>query len=119
MSSGPGSQSARIFHEGDLLDFKYNALEGVEPVEYIPPTWDGHHAGRRLVDGLKTLRHMPRVQGPRVTGNNWVPHAWDWADLLAQAEQDEAEKFAAQRKQNFVRIRPSSIEIAHMEAAIA
>ncbi|MFZ1090632.1 MAG: hypothetical protein WAN75_15580 [Xanthobacteraceae bacterium] len=62
---------------------------------------------------------MPNILGPRPTGNHWVSYAYDWIDLLGQAEQDEAEKLAVQRKQNFVRIRPSSVEIMHMDLALS
>jgi hypothetical protein len=40
------------------------------------------------------------------------------ADLLAQQETDQEQKQRDQREANRTRLRPSSIEIAHMEQAI-
>jgi hypothetical protein len=85
---------------------------------YIPPTWDGPHAGKRLVEGLRTLTLMPMPRGPRASGNHWPAYAYDWADLLAQQEADEEQKQQDQRAANRTPLRPSSVEIAHMEQAI-
>ena len=41
-----------------------------------------------------------------------------WADLLAQQEADAEQKQRDQREANRTRLRPSSVEIAHMEQAI-
>lgn len=78
-----------------------------------PPT-----VGKRLVEGLRTLRLMPVPPGPRAFGSGWPAYAHDWADLLAQQEADEEQKAADQREANHVRLRPSSIESARMEQAI-
>jgi hypothetical protein len=43
---------------------------------------------------------------------------YDWADLLAQQEADAEQKQLDQREANRTRLRPSSIEIAHMEQSI-
>ena len=45
-------------------------------------------------------------------------YAHDWADLLAQQEADAEQKQRDLREANRTRLRPSSIEIAHMEQAI-
>ena len=86
--------------------------------DYVPPSWDGPHVGKRLVDGLRTLMLMPGVQGPRAFTNSWPLYAHDWADMLAQQEADEADKLQNQREANRTRVQPSSVEIAHMEQAI-
>ena len=100
-----------------VLDDGWHPLDGGPAPDYVPPTWDGPHAGKRLVDGLRTLRLMPLPPGPRGPVNSWPAHAYDWADLLAQQEADEEQKAANQREANRTRVRPSSIEIARMEQA--
>jgi hypothetical protein len=87
--------------------------------DYVPACWDGPHVGKRLVEGLRTLRLMPLPRGPRVFGNGWPSYAHDWADLLAQQEADEQQKAHDRHEANRVRLRPSSVEIMHMEQAIA
>jgi hypothetical protein len=61
---------------------------------------------------------MPMPRGPRASGSHWPAYAHDWADLLAQQEADAQQKQRDQREANRTRLRPSSIEIAHMEQAI-
>jgi hypothetical protein len=34
-------------------------LDSVPPPDYVPPSWDGSHVGKRLVEGLRTLMLMP------------------------------------------------------------
>ena len=111
------TRTARILFDTEVLD-TWHPLDGVPAPEYLPPTWDGPHVGKRLVDGLRTLMLMPRVKGPRAFTNSWPLYAHDWADLLAQAEQDEDDKRQNQHEANRTRVQPSSIEIMHMEQAI-
>jgi hypothetical protein len=66
----------------------------------------------------RTLMLMPMPRGPRASGSHWPAYAHDWADLLAQQEADAQQKQRDQREANRTRLRPSSIEIAHMEQAI-
>ena len=110
--------TARILSESGILDTTWHPLDGIPAPDYVPPTWDGPHAGKRLVDGLKTLQLMPQPPRPRGPVNSWPAYAYDWADLLAQQESDEEQKAANQREQNRTRVRPSSVEIAHMEQSI-
>jgi hypothetical protein len=100
-----------------LIDWHPLTNSGPAP-DYVPPAWDGPHAGKRLVEGLRTLMLMPTPSGPRMFGNHWPAYAHDWADMLAQQEADEADKQQAQHRQNRTRLRPSSVEISHMETAI-
>jgi hypothetical protein len=93
-------------------------LDGGPAPEYVPPSWDGPHVGERLVYGLRTPMPMPMPRGPRATGSHWPAYAHDWADLLAQQEADAEQKQRDQREANRTRVRPSSIEIAHMEQSI-
>jgi len=37
----------------------------------VPPQWDGPHVGKRLVEALRTLRHVSVRNGPREFGNAW------------------------------------------------
>jgi hypothetical protein len=106
-----------LIKRGELVD--WHPLDGIPAPEYVPPTWDAVHVGKRLVDGLRTLMLMPRVAGPRTFGSQWPAYAHDWADLLAQQEADEADKQRAQHEQNRTRLRPSSIEIAQMEQSLS
>lgn len=100
-------------------DLKINALERpYEPArETIPPRWEAEHVGRRLVKAFTTLDRMPRLRGPREPGGHWPGHAIEWADRLAQAELSETEKRARDAAQNHTILRPTSTEIAEMEAA--
>jgi hypothetical protein len=109
------TRSARVLFDTEVLD-TWHPLDGVRAPEYVPPTWDGPHAGRRLVDGLRTLRLMPMPRGPRAFGKCWPKYAW--ADLLAQQEANAEQKQRDQREANRTRLWPSSIEIGHMEQAI-
>jgi hypothetical protein len=87
------TRSARILFDTEVLE-TWHPLDGVPAPEYVPPTWDAPHVGRRLVDGLRTLMLMPRVRGPQAFGNAWPEYAHDWADLLAQQEADAEQKSA-------------------------
>jgi hypothetical protein len=78
--------TARILSESGILDTTWHPLDGIPAPEYVPPTWDGPHAGKRLVDGLRTLTLMPMPRGPRASGSHWPAYAHDWADILAQQE---------------------------------
>ncbi len=102
-----------------ILLTDWHPLDGIPAPEYVPPGWDGPHVGKRLVEGLRTLRLMPTPSGPRMFGNHWPVYAHDWADMLAQQEADEADKRQAQHEQNRTRLRPSSVEIMHCEQSIA
>jgi hypothetical protein len=97
----------------------WHPLDNRPPPDYIPPAWDGPHVGKRLAEGLRTLRLMPTANGPREFGNDWPDWCYDWEDQLAQAEQEQAEQERAHKIANRTRVLPSSVEIAHMEASIA
>ena len=93
-------------------------MDGGPAPKYVPERWDGPHVGKRLTDGLRTLMLMPRVAGPKAFGGQWPAYAHDWADLLAQQEADAEQKQRDRREANRTRLRPSSVEIAHMEQTI-
>jgi hypothetical protein len=71
-----------------------------------------------LVEALRTLRLLPTSNGPRVFGNTWPTWTYTWEDQLAQQEMEKDEREQIARVQNRTKLRPSSVEIAHMEAAI-
>jgi hypothetical protein len=98
---------------------EWHPLDHTPAPDYIPPSWDGPHVGKRLIETLRTLRRMPMVNGPRVFGNGWPRWQYEWDDLLAQADMERDQREILERAQNRTRIRPSSVEIAYMEAAIA
>jgi hypothetical protein len=100
-------------------DLKINALERpYEPSgDVVPLIWDPEYVGRKLVAAFVTLDRLPRVRGPREPGRHWPGHAIEWADQLAQAELDDAEKREREMRQNRTIVRPSAAEIAGMDAA--
>jgi hypothetical protein len=100
-------------------DPKINALERPydEARAEIPPRWEPEHVGRRLVKAFVTLDRLPRLRGPREPGGHWPQHAVEWADRLARAELSDAERRTREAAQNFTILRPTSTEIAEMEAA--
>ena len=106
-------RSARILFDTEFLDDGWHPLDGVPAPEYVPPTWDGPHVGKRLVNGLRTLRLMPRVAGPQAWGSAWPKYAHDWTDLLAQQEADEADK---QRAQHEAESHPVEAELGRYHA---
>jgi hypothetical protein len=87
----------------------------LDPLDDVPTTWSGPHVGRRLTDGMRTLRLLPMgtVAGYR---GNWPPYVYEFEDLLAQHEQGELER--TQAIQNRVRLLPSISEITAMERVI-
>jgi hypothetical protein len=90
----------------------------LEAGSFVPPSWDGPHVGKRLVDGLRTLALVPRVNGPRGPTNSWPLYAHSWEDLLAQEEAAEEDKRQNQHEANRTRVQPSSVEIMHMEQSM-
>ena len=112
------ANSCRLIKRDADLDDTWHPLDGSKAPEYVPPTWDGPHAGKRLVEGLRTLKLMPTTRGPCAFGNSWPAYAWDWADLLAQQESEEEQKVANRSERNWSRLRPSSVEIMRMEQSI-
>jgi hypothetical protein len=97
----------------------WHPLDHTPPPDYIPPSWDGPHVGKRLTEGLRTLALMPACRGPQEFGNSWPAWLVEWEDQLARLEAEQEEKDRAHRAQNRTRLLPSSTEIAHMETAIA
>ena len=110
------ANSCRQIKRDALLDDGWHPLDSVPAPDYVPPSWDGPHVGKRLVDGLRTLMLMPRVRGPQAFGNGWPLYAHSWEDLLAQEEAAEEDKRQNQHEANRTRVRP--VEIAHMEQSI-
>jgi hypothetical protein len=98
--------------EGSALD-----SIGTEPDIARPPAWTPDHVGRMLVKAFVTLDRLPQVRGPRKPGGHWPTHMVEWADQLAAAELDEAERRDRERALNRVTIRPTAVEIRQMEAA--
>jgi hypothetical protein len=100
-------------------DIAWNPLEHTgPPVEFVPAVWDAVHCGKRLVEGLRTLMLLPMPRGPQAFTSAWPEYAHDWSDQLAQAEMDRDQREKVERAKNKTRLRPSSIEIAHMEQSI-
>jgi hypothetical protein len=99
---------------------EWSPLDGVPPPEYVPPHWLGFHVGLRLVEGLRVLQRVPMSRGPQIFGNSWPAAATTYEDLAGYAD-DEDWKTERRAELHFAwqKVRPSSIEIAHMEAVIS
>jgi hypothetical protein len=108
--------SARLIHP----DESWSPLDGVAPPEYVPPNWLGFHVGLRPVEALRTLQRMPSDCGPRSFSNSWPAFQPQFEDCV-QYMDDEAWKAERRGELHFrwCRVTPTSIEIAHMEAAIS
>jgi hypothetical protein len=87
---------------------QFNPLDG--PPEFdlldLPSRWTAEWVSRRFVEGLKTLRLIPMKGAPRGFANAWPAYAYEFEDLIGQAEQREALE-QTQREQNQVRLHPS------------
>lgn len=98
---------------------KINALD--QPYcsdrDEVPLQWEPEHVGKRLVKAFVTLDRLPRSRGPREPGGHWPRHAIEWADQLAQAELDDSERRARDQASNQTALRPTSRDIAEMDAA--
>jgi hypothetical protein len=104
-----------------LVEPEWHPLEGngIAP-EYIPPEWDGPHVGLRLCDAFKTLAMMPdRGASTRSKSGFWPEYCYEWEDLLAQKQADQATQEDDASVRNRTRVRPSAQEISRMEMAIS
>lgn len=100
---------------------RFNPLD--DPPDFdlldLPQKWTGEHCALRLCEGFKTLRQLPMKGGaPAELGNAWPTYAYEWQDLLAQAEGEAEALKATQRERNRVRIQPSLAEVTRCEAVI-
>jgi hypothetical protein len=72
-----------------------------------------------LCEGFKTLRQLPLKGAPLGFGKGWpVAYLYEWQDLFAQQEQEQAELEKTMRAQNRVRLQPSLAEVTRCEAVI-
>jgi hypothetical protein len=111
--------AADLIKRDALLDDGWHPLDSVPAPEYIPPTWDGPHAVKRLVDGLRTLMLMPMPRGPRAFGNSMPPYMYDWCDLVWQEEMEADQREIIERAKNKTRVRPSASDIGRMALTIS
>jgi hypothetical protein len=95
----------------------WHPLDGVPAPEYIPRFWDGVHAGKRLVEGLRILQSLV-VPGLSNVSNAWPAYRHEWTDQLAQLEAETEEQKRDAQRRNWTRIVPSAEEIARMEQVI-
>lgn len=89
--------------------------DGVEAPEYIPPQWDGVHVGKRMIEGFKTLSHLPERDKLSTASGFWPETFRTWEDLMSQ-DVDARELEANAR--NRIRIRPTAQEISRMDAVM-
>ncbi|ACK51952.1 conserved hypothetical protein [Methylocella silvestris BL2] len=101
-------------------DAKINALEAPFPSQRngLPERWDAEQVAKALIKAFVTLDRLPRSRGPRQPGGHWPLHQVEWADQLAQAELGEAERRERAAALNRTELRPTSAEIAQMDAVI-
>jgi hypothetical protein len=101
---------------------QFNPLDDTSDLELLdlPAQWTGGHCALRLCEGFKTLRQLP-LKGAALGFKNsyWVAYAYEWQDLIAQAEGEAEALQATQRAQNRVRLQPSLREVTRCEAVIA
>lgn len=90
---------------------------GPQPRDPAPTRWTEEGVAQALIRAFVTLDRLPRARGPRQPGECWPAHAVEWTDQLAQAELDEAERRSRAASLNRARIRPTSADIAQMDAA--
>ena len=109
----------RLLRREYLLGDPWHPLDGVTAPELVPPNWTDTHVGKRLSEAFEILGRMPNTRGPRAFGNAWPGYLVEWEDEIARAAMEAADKDARIQERNRVRIQPSSIEIQHIEAAIA
>lgn len=76
--------SRLLYNDGLIAE--WHPLDQVPAPEFVPPTWDGPHVGKRLIEALETLQRLPMRNGPRAFGNGWPSYQREWSDLLAQQE---------------------------------
>jgi hypothetical protein len=98
----------------------WHPLDGVPAPDYVPPHWDGPQVGKRLVEALRLLRTLPGPVRPQAYGTAWPAYFTEWSDRSSY-EDDEHWKTdrASEWNARALKPRPSSVEIARMEAAIA
>lgn len=104
-------------YNGVICD-NWHPLDGIAMPEVAPDTWTGPHVGKRFSEAFETLGKLPMRRGPSRFGNHWPAHMVEWADQIAQQEQEQADKQAQADARNRVRLLPSAIEIGHCEQAI-
>lgn len=96
----------------------------VDPDEQAPPRgraadgWSAEAVAAALVSAFVTLDRLPRARGPREPGGHWPAHAMEWADQLAVAELDEAERRERQAFAAKIRARPTGAQIDQMEKVL-
>jgi hypothetical protein len=96
---------------------EWHPLDHTPAPEYVPPQWDGPHAGKRLAEALRTLRYMPVNGYPAGFTNSWPAILHEYSDRVAY-EDDPVWKAERAAESNWTKPRPSAIEIARMETAI-
>jgi hypothetical protein len=116
-NQGLSAMARLLYNCTDVIE-NWHPLHQTPAPEYVPEVWAGFHVGRRLVEAFRTLSRMPVQRGPRVFGSFWPEMQVEWFDELARVQADEAQQQADARAANRVRIRPTAVEISHMEAAI-
>jgi hypothetical protein len=92
---------------------KYPEVRRNAPIQ----EWNIIAVSDRLVEGYRVLARLPMRVWPKEFGSCMPAYTHEYTDHLAQIETGEFEKLLDER--NRVRVRPSSIEIARAEQALA
>jgi hypothetical protein len=107
----------RILSQQEIVD-DWHPLDHKPAPEYIPPHWDGPHAGRRLAEALRTLKSLPLNGIPQGFASSWPEYTIEWTDELARLEGDEEAIKQDQVARNWTKVILTSSEIARMETGI-
>jgi hypothetical protein len=97
---------------------EWHPLSGLAAPDYVPASWDGPQAGKRLIEAFGILRRMPFSFGPAQFGNSWPQYRHELADLNSQEGADDDQKRQLAEARNRVRTRPSANDVTRMELAL-
>jgi hypothetical protein len=103
-------------------DDRWNPLEHVTAVEYLPATWDGPHCGVRLVQAFKTLSAIPVAKGPSSKSGYWPSVPMEAVDIIAKEFEylnDYGQAREAAQQWARTRHRATPEEVSRMEAALS
>jgi hypothetical protein len=62
---------------------EWHPLDHTPAPEYVPLAWDGRHVGKRLAEGLRTLRYMPVNGVSAGFVNAWPTILHEYSDRTA------------------------------------
>lgn len=99
-----------------LNDMRSYRSRGHKEIE-VPDEWNGAHFMFRTVSAYVTLARTPggRHFKPQEYSTAWPQHAYDFSDLVAQADKPPEDLKADANKKNWVRKLPTREDLTHMD----